>query len=350
MAEKHIYIFGEIGSENNIQTVSKQTKGATSEDTLIVHIHSPGGDVTEGFAIYDHLLSFGAKVETRIEGLCASIATIIAMAGSVRKMTENSTFFIHNPWTMTEGDSNELQNVADQLKTVENRIASFYSNKTKKSKEYMAQLMNQAEDITPEQAYKLGFITQIVKPIMALASYKANNQTNIDQIMSNFLTKMEAKIKSILNQEQPDVKNLDTTLEDGTAIVIEGDAITVGAAVTIAETGEPAPDGGHTTADGIAFITVDGVITEIMEAEDTTAPSIEALQAENSELKASVEALTAENTEIKAKFEQFVNSLEQKQPVFNRQIRSSVKSVAKSNDRTGGSNAILSKTKFSKTK
>jgi len=53
-------------------------------------------------------------------------------------------------------------------------------------------------------------------------------------------------------------------------------------------------NGGHTTADGIAFITVDGVITEIMEAEDTAAPSIEALTAENAELKASVEALTAE--------------------------------------------------------
>lgn len=352
MSEKHIYIFGEIGSENNIQSVSRQTKGTTSEDTLIVHIHSPGGDVTEGFAIYDHLLSFGAKVETRIEGLCASIATIIAMAGDVRKMTENSTFFIHNPWTMTEGDANELQAVAEQLKSVENRIATFYSKKTRKSKEYMQQLMNQADDITPDEAFKLGFITQIVKPVMALASYKANNQINIDQIMSNFLTKMEAKLKAILNQaeDSAEIKNLDTTLEDGTAIMIEGDSVEVGYAVTIAETGEAAPDATHTLADGTQIVTVGGLITEVIPAAAAEAPSAEALATENAELKASIEALTSENAEIKAKFEEFVNALEQKQPMFNRVIRTSAKSASKTSDRTGGSSAILSKTKFSKSK
>lgn len=350
MSEKHIYIFGEIGSENNIQSVSRQTKGTTLDDTLIVHIHSPGGDVTEGFAIYDHLLSFGAKVETRIEGLCASIATIIAMAGDVRKMTENSTFFIHNPWTMTEGDANELQAVADQLKTVENRIATFYSRKTKKSKEYMQQLMNRAEDITPEEAYKLGFITQIVKPVMALASYRANNQTNIDQIMSNFLTKMEAKLKAILNQQEEEVKNLETYLEDGTEIEIMGNSIEVGAPVVISATEEPAPDATHTLADGTQIVTVAGVITEVIPAAAVEAPSAEALAAENAELKASIEALTSENAEIKAKFEEFVNALEQKQPTFNRVIRTSAKSAVKTADRTGGSSAILSKTKFSKSK
>jgi hypothetical protein len=185
---------------------------------------------------------------------------------------------------------------------------------------------------------------------MALASYKANQQTNIEQIMSNFLTKMEAKIKSILNQEEPEIKNLDTTLEDGTAISIEGEVPEVGYAVTLTETGEPAPDGTHTLVDGTQITTVGGVITEVMAAVAIEEPSIEALQTENAELKASIEALTAENTEIKSKFEDFVNSLEQKQPVFNRQIRSSVKSVAKSSDRTGGSNAILSKTKFTKSK
>lgn len=350
MAERHVYIFGEIGTENTIQTVSKQTKGTESTDTLIVHIHSPGGDVTEGFAIHDHLLSFGAKVETRIEGLCASIATIIALAGSVRKMTENSTFFIHNPWTMTEGDATELQNVAEQLKTVENRISTFYSRKTKKSKEYMQQLMNQAEDITPDEAMKLGFVTQIVQPVLALAYHKANNQSNINQIMSNFLAKMEAKVKALLNQTDSEIKNLDTTLEDGTAIMVEGDSVEVGYAVTLVETGEPAPDGTHTLADGTVIETVGGVITAVTPAAVAEEPTTEQLAAENAELKASIEALTAENTEIKAKFEEFVAALEQKQPVFNRQIRSSVKAATKVTDRTGGSNAILSKTKFSKSK
>jgi ATP-dependent Clp protease protease subunit len=348
MSEKHIYIFGEIGSENTLQSVAKQTKGTQPEDTLIVHIHSQGGDVTEGFAIYDHLLSFNAKVETRIEGLCASIATIIAMSGSVRKMTENSTFFIHNPWTMISGDANELIDVAEELKSVENKIATFYSKKTGKAMDMMKGLMNQAKDITPDEAYKLGFITQIVKPVLALAQYKPNH-TNLEKQMSNFLNKIESKIKAILNQSETEIKNLDAKTSDGVEIVIDGETIEVGYAVTLKETGEPAPEGTHTLEDGTQIVVADGLISEVIPVSDSS-KSIDEVIAENSVLKTEIENLKNENEQIKNKFEDFIKALEQKQPTFNRVNRSTPKNQDKKFDRTGGANVILSKTKYSKTK
>jgi ATP-dependent protease ClpP protease subunit len=347
MAEKHVYIFGEIGWENNVQSVQNQIGQATAEDTIIVHIHSPGGDVNEGFAIHDHLLSYGATVETRIEGLCASIATIIALAGSKRTITENSNFFVHNPWTMAQGDADQMLATAEQLKAVEERIAEFYSKRTDKEKEYMLQLMSEAGDINPDKALNIGFVTKVVKPVLAMARYTnpANQPTinNIKQIM-DFLTKIEARMNKILgiqNNADGVVKNYSTTLEDGTAIFIDTEEglPVVGAAVTIESTGEPAPDGGHTLADGYSIITLDGVITEVMEtpADD----SIEALKAENTELKAKVEELTGSLQSVEAKFDEFVKNLEQKQPIFNRtQRKPAPKATDKPSDRTGGKDAI----------
>ena len=341
MADKHVYIFGEIGWENSVQTVAQQTSGVTEYDNIIVHIHSPGGDVNEGFAIHDHLLSFGAKVETRVEGLCASIATIIAMAGQKRTMTENSNFFVHNPWTFTEGDANQLQETADQLKAVEEKIAAFYSKNTGKDKAEMLSLMAVAGDITPEKALELGFITEIVTPVMAMATYKkVTSNSNIETIMSTFLNEMKGFFKAFKNEAPAaGAKNLDTTLEDGTPIMISGDSIAVDAAVTFADSGESAADGTYTLADGTTITVAGGVITEVVEA--SIEVDVVAIQAENESLKAELTETQNLLKDFKAEMETFKAALEQKQPIFNRVQRKSVeKRNDKPTDRTGGAAAI----------
>lgn len=357
MAEKHLYIFGEIGWENNVQTVANALQGTTTEDKIIVHIHSPGGDVNEGFAILDHILSYGAEVETRIEGLCASIATIISMAGSTRKITENSTFFIHNPWTVTEGDSETLQQMADQLKAVEERIAQFYAKYTKREKEEMLALMKQADNITPERALELGFVTEIVQPVMAMARFTpliTMSETKLTNIMSKFLS----EIRNMFNLEQPaEVKNLETTLEDGTAVSISGEEVVEGATVTV--NGEPAPDGGHTLADGTGIVTVDGVITDVMiPGQEETEDSIEDLKAQIADKDATIANLTAEVDTLKASVTEHQNVLaeikakfEQKQPIFNRTPRTPApKATEKKANRFGSAADIKAKLETKKSK
>ncbi|KKL54572.1 hypothetical protein LCGC14_2264030, partial [marine sediment metagenome] len=123
MTEGHIFIQGIISpwqdkaaeewGEVNIKQVTQQIQDNVDAEKLIVHIHSPGGDVDEGFGIHDILVASGKEIETRIEGLCASIATIIALAGKTRMITENSEFMIHNPWMDAWGDADDLQKSAD---------------------------------------------------------------------------------------------------------------------------------------------------------------------------------------------------------------------------------------------
>lgn len=304
MAEKHVYVFGDIGFDVRLPDIAKQTEGAVKgEDSFIVHIHSPGGDVTEGYAIHDHLRSFGIPVETRIEGLCASIATVIALAGDTRTMTENSTFFVHNPWTMAAGDADEMQRMTDELRAVEDRLAAFYSKVTGQDKEKMLELMKAETSMTADEAKQYNFITEIVKGVKAAARLnpKPINPNNNQSIMSDILKSLEGKIQAIsrklgikAEQNEP-VKAMTTTLEDGTEITIdtEAEAPEVGNTVTMSD-GSPAPDGEHTLGDGTVIVTEGGVITAVSApaaAGDDMDEEMQALKNENAELKAKIQAM-----------------------------------------------------------
>ena len=132
MSKAVINIYGEVipwqdaGVDNygavNLRVVNEAIQNAKDAEELEVHIHSMGGDVNEGFAIYDALTNSGKKVTTVVDGNCFSIATVIFMAGSTRQMSKNAQFMIHNPWGGAFGDAEEIQKYADQVKDAENRI------------------------------------------------------------------------------------------------------------------------------------------------------------------------------------------------------------------------------------
>ena len=115
----HIFIYGGIGldqreHEISADNVRQQINENKSESELIVHLISPGGDVFEGEAIYNALKNSGKKITTHIEGTCASIATLIAAAGSNIIMNKTARFMIHNPKIsnmQTAADSRDLRHV-----------------------------------------------------------------------------------------------------------------------------------------------------------------------------------------------------------------------------------------------
>jgi ATP-dependent Clp endopeptidase proteolytic subunit ClpP len=324
MAEKHIYVFGDIGWEVRLSDVAKQTEGAVKgEDSFIVHIHSPGGDVSEGFAIHDHIRSFGVPVETRIEGLCASIATVIALAGDTRTMTENSTFFVHNPWSMAAGDADDMQRMTDELRAVEDRLAGFYAKVTGQEKEKMLELMKAETSMTADEAKTYNFITEVVQGVKAAARLPKQQiqNPNNNSIMSDILNKLDAGIKAIqaklgIKAQATEPKAMSTTLEDGTEITIntEAEAPEVGDAVTLSD-GSAAPDGEHTLADGTVITTEGGVITAVAApaaAGDDKEKEMQALKDENAALQAKVQALEGGLETANAALEQIQAKLNQK--------------------------------------
>ena len=132
-------------------------------ESITVKINSLGGDVNHALAIHDLLADHCATVTTQINGLCASAATIIAMAGTVRKMSKNALFLVHkcsaNPGRVNE---NRLLEELESQRTVNQRILTIYADSCSKDvKELLEANHGNGKWITAQQALDYGFITDI---------------------------------------------------------------------------------------------------------------------------------------------------------------------------------------------
>jgi ATP-dependent Clp endopeptidase proteolytic subunit ClpP len=148
-----------------------------------LHINSPGGDVFDGITIYNLLKQHSAKVTTYIDGLAASIASVIALSGDRIVMAENAMMMIHNPWGMAMGDASDMRKMADSLDKVRDSIAKTYVSKTGKRPDEINPLMDAETWMSADEALELGFIDEVsakmdiaacVKfvPAMAKAGFK----------------------------------------------------------------------------------------------------------------------------------------------------------------------------------
>ncbi len=341
MTEGHIFIQGIISpwqdkaaedyGEVNIKQVTQQIQDNADVEKLIVHIHSPGGDVDEGFGIHDILVASGKEIETRIEGLCASIATVIALAGSTRQITENSEFMIHNPWGGFQGDADELQKYTDHMKDVEKKVIDFYAKKTGTGKKVLDDMMKEESWLTAKQALELGFVTEIISTMKAVATVRLNqSDKNITMNKKDFEKSVDTKFEAIFNRLKEFVKGtkaqaLTTTAADGTVLdfgdqVETVEEIAVGMTATVE--GGGAAEGDFVMPDGRTFVFDAGTLTEIKEAEGGD-EDVEALKAEIEQLKADLEAEKAKNTVT----DEAIGALNKEIKEFKSQIKSDIKGL-----------------------
>lgn len=229
----HIYIYGDIINEQyaeieeqgytSLTSVIHSVKAQAKFDELIVHIHSRGGDVTEGFAIYDYLRSLKKPVTTIIDGLCASIATIVALAGDKRKIQPNSEFYIHNPWGNVTGNYNSVNQYAEELKKAEERILNFYYQHTNGDPDNLRELMDNQTTLSATEALGLGFVTEIVEQERAFAMLNPkkekpnNNKPNMNKAL-----KLAQTIMHKLSGQGAIQASLADKLDTGEPIYISG--------------------------------------------------------------------------------------------------------------------------------
>ena len=308
----HIYIYGEIANfqdkesnEYGVVSLSSVVNAVNSQPEateFIVHIHSIGGDVYEGLAIYDFLNSLDKKVTTVNEGLTASIATVVYLAGEERQATPNSQLFIHNAWTMTMGDADELAKQSEGLRKYNELISDIYVSKTNLTKEDSLALMKVETEFNSDQQIEKGFATIKVEKLKAVAKINTTKM-NIKESLK--------KISDELGITKSEIKNVMLTLEDGTQIESSSEEAEpmVGDKLTL-EDGSNVPDAEHTLQSGYIVTTVDGIITEVAKVEEV----IEEVEEESveeevapSELELEIEALKKELAEIKNSFSTLKN-------------------------------------------
>lgn len=153
-----IMLYGVIGSyweELDAQKIVKHIKGLKGDVT--VKINSPGGDVFDGIAIMNALKAHDGKVIIVVDGIAASIASVIAMAGSTIRMAEGAFLMIHNPWTIAMGDATEFRHTAGVLDQITETLVGIYSRKTGKAADEVKAMMNAETWISGVEAVELGF-------------------------------------------------------------------------------------------------------------------------------------------------------------------------------------------------
>jgi ATP-dependent protease ClpP protease subunit len=141
--------------------------GAVS--TIQVRLNSYGGDVFEGLAIYRLLADHPATVVTFIDGIAASIASVIAMAGDEIRSAEAGEIMIHEAWTVAIGPAGEMRAAADQLEATSSGIADVYAARTGQSKDQIQAWMAAETTFQSADAVKHGF-AQTVMPNVKMAA------------------------------------------------------------------------------------------------------------------------------------------------------------------------------------
>jgi ATP-dependent Clp protease protease subunit len=129
----------------------------SGDGDVTVWINSPGGDVTAGAQIYNMLREYSGRVTVKIDGLAASAASVIAMAGDEILMSPVSMMMIHNPSTLAVGDSEEMLRAKSRLDEVKESIINAYQRKTGKPRGWISGLMDDETWMSADKAVELGF-------------------------------------------------------------------------------------------------------------------------------------------------------------------------------------------------
>ncbi len=148
------------GDEVTPQAFRDELKNHTGNQLLVV-LNSPGGDVFAGLSIYNALRELNATVTVRVDGLAASIASIVAMAGDEVIMSPGSMMMIHKPYLATVGNSDELKKAQEMLDNIEESLIPIYAAKSGQSVERIAEMLKDETWLTPEKAVELGFADKI---------------------------------------------------------------------------------------------------------------------------------------------------------------------------------------------
>lgn len=297
-----IYIIGEIGYDANLITLMADVEKADKSKPLNVHIHSGGGGVYDGLAMYNYLKGLDQEVNTISAGVVASIASVIFLAGNreTRKINRTDSFLIHLPMGGNMGNAKDLEKTAKELREIESKLAAIYTAETDLTTEEALSLMEEDKFSDVDFLKAKGFVSEIVefKAVAKLDNYN-NNEMNKEE-SKGFLERIDAMFAKYFPKAEPTNKIVqDATGAEIDFTELEEDATPANGDTAMVE-GSKA-EGDYLMPGGETFKFADGVL-EIMPAEEVeeeeAAPDAnEALQAEINDLKEKLAEATASITE-----------------------------------------------------
>jgi ATP-dependent Clp endopeptidase proteolytic subunit ClpP len=183
--------FGGVTAKDFLAEVKKH-KG----QHIDLRINSVGGSVIEGAAIYNSLRRHKGGLTVHVDGLAASMASVIAMAGEEVVMADNAMLMIHNPWSMSMGDADDLRKEADVLDKLKNTLVNAYARKTGMEATTIASMMDEETWLDATEAVAMGFADEIEDGIEAAASVTPASARARFDTFTNSMARKPAQIKA----------------------------------------------------------------------------------------------------------------------------------------------------------
>ncbi|MFV0377767.1 MAG: head maturation protease, ClpP-related [Mangrovibacterium sp.] len=327
-----VNINGLIGTWNDEKGVElidivSQIRAQSGYNEVEVRIgNSEGGIVQTGFDIFNYLKSLKIPVTTIIESYCASITSVIFLAGDKRLMRPGARLMIHNPWGQPVGDADTLDRYSKELRSIEKQLSDLYNQKTNIGKDALTALMRNETEMTADEAVNVGFATGMVEQLKIAAYLKLDN-------MSKKKT-LKEQLKDVLSKLSGD-EPVNLTLQDGTGKEIvfdtENDNPSVGDKATV--DGSPA-EGEFTMPDGRIFVFAAGELKEIKEAagggDEEMAATIRKIVKE--EVGNAVKAALKETNENSEMATEAIVNLTEKYETLAKSVKSNFKITPKPGD------------------
>ena len=161
-----LYLDGVIAEESwfddDVTPKAFKAELTAGEGDIVIWLNSPGGDCIAASQIYTMLMDYKGKVTVKIDGIAASAASVIAMAGTTVQMAPTALMMVHNPLTVAIGDSEEMQKAIDMLSEVKESIINAYEIKTGQSRAKLSHLMDAETWLNAKKAIELGFADGIL--------------------------------------------------------------------------------------------------------------------------------------------------------------------------------------------
>jgi ATP-dependent Clp endopeptidase proteolytic subunit ClpP len=211
-----IYLYDEIASWGISANDFRKEFNEIVAEKVVLHVNSPGGGVFEGLAIYNLLSQSDKTIVVQIEGLAASIASLISMAGEKIIMAENSMLMLHNPLMRITGDSNRLKRSAELMDEVKKQLVDIYSERSGLEKTEIESMMDAETWMTAKTAKKKGFCDEVSKALKIAAfadidKFEFHNQAIFETLKSKMRSKgekMDLKtLSKILGVEEAGIEN-----------------------------------------------------------------------------------------------------------------------------------------------
>ena len=171
-----IWIYSSIGKDNDgisSKDFAEELKNLGLVDSINLYLNSDGGNVFDGFAIYESLRRHPAHITVYVDGLAASIASVIALAGDQIIMASNSMMMIHDPWC--ENTSEKIKSTLDKIR---HQILTVYTRKTGSDRETIEQMMRDEYWMDAREACALGFADEVSGPQQLAAQYDLSRFRN----------------------------------------------------------------------------------------------------------------------------------------------------------------------------